>query len=70
VFCVFLGQSAVHAAMAGKTDALISSWNNQFVHIPIEAAVQGRKQISPDGPLWLSVLESTGQPEAMVNNPG
>ena len=68
VFCVFLGQSAVHAAMAGKTGVLISSWNNQFVHIPIEAAVQGRKQISPDGPLWLSVLESTGQPENMIND--
>ena len=67
VFCVFLGQNAVHAGMAGKTEVLISSWNNQFVHVPIEAAVQGRRQIHPDGPLWLSVLEATGQPEVMVN---
>jgi 6-phosphofructokinase 1 len=67
VFCVFLGQNAVHAGMAGKTGVLISSWNNQFVHIPIEAAVKGRKQLRPDGPLWLSVLEATGQPEQMVN---
>ena len=67
VFCGFLGQNAVHAGMAGKTGVLISNWNNQFVHIPIEAAVQGRKQIRPDGTLWLSVLEATGQPERMVN---
>lgn len=68
IFCVFLGQHAVHAGMAGKTGVLVGSWNNLFVHLPIEAAIQKRKQIHPDGILWTSVLESTGQPEIMVND--
>ncbi len=68
IFCVFLGQHAVHAGMAGKTGVLIGSWNNLFVHLPIELAIRRRKQIHPDGILWTSVLESTGQPESMVNS--
>ncbi len=68
IFCVFLGQHAVHAGMAGKTGTLIGSWNNLFVHVPIEVAIRRRKQIHPDGILWTSVLESTGQPESMINS--
>ena len=64
-FCVFLGQNAVHAGMAGKSGMLIGSWNNQYVHVPIASAIEQRKQIDPDGALWLSVLSSTGQPEDM-----
>jgi 6-phosphofructokinase 1 len=67
VFCGFLGQHAVHAAMAGKTNVVVGSWNNRFVHIPIEAAVSSHKRVRPQGTLWRSVLESTGQPESMVN---
>jgi 6-phosphofructokinase 1 len=67
VFCGFLGQHAVHAGMAGKTNLVVGSWNNLFVHIPIDAAVLSRKQVSPASSLWLSVLESTGQPDCMVN---
>lgn len=62
VYCGFLGQKAVHAAMAGKTGLLIGQWNNFFVHVPIEAAVVTRKKVEPQGVLWNSVLESTGQP--------
>ncbi|RZB30747.1 MAG: 6-phosphofructokinase 1 [Desulfobacteraceae bacterium Eth-SRB1] len=61
VFCSFLGRDAVHAAMAGKTGMLIGHWNNHFVHIPIKASAGKRKSIDPDGKLWLSVLEATGQ---------
>ncbi len=67
IFCVFLGQQAVHAGMAGKTGLLIGRWNNQYVHVPIASAIEQRKQIDPEGTLWLSVLEATGQPERMVN---
>ncbi|MBW2703447.1 MAG: ATP-dependent 6-phosphofructokinase [Deltaproteobacteria bacterium] len=67
IFCKFLGQHAVHAGMAGKTGMVISSWNNLHVHVPIEMATMHRKQIQPDGILWLSVLESTGQPQYLVN---
>lgn len=61
VFCSFLGRDAVHAAMAGKTKLLIGHWNNQFVHVPMEASAGKRKKVDPVGKLWHSILESTGQ---------
>ncbi len=61
VFCGFLGRSAVHAGMAGKTKLVIGRWNNHFVHIPMEAATSQRKQVTPKGELWSAVLAATGQ---------
>ncbi|MFH1092124.1 MAG: ATP-dependent 6-phosphofructokinase [Pseudomonadota bacterium] len=61
VYCGFLGQKAVHAAMAGKTNLLIGQWNNYYVHVPIKAAVSSRKKVGLDGVLWRSVIETTGQ---------
>lgn len=61
VFCSFLGRDAVHAGMAGKTNMLVGHWNNHFVHIPMAASAGKRKQVSPQGKLWVSVLEATGQ---------
>jgi 6-phosphofructokinase 1 len=66
VFCSFLGQKAVHAAMAGKTDILIGQWNDHFVHVPIAMAVSQRKKVDPKGELWNSVLERTGQPDLVA----
>ncbi|MDR2368896.1 MAG: ATP-dependent 6-phosphofructokinase [Deltaproteobacteria bacterium] len=66
VFCSFLGQKAVHAAMAGKTDVLIGQWNDHFVHVPIAMAVSRRKKVDPKGELWSSVLERTGQPDLVA----
>lgn len=68
IYCGYLAQSAVHAAMAGKTAMLVSLWRDRYVHIPIKAAVGNRKQVQLDEPLWRSVLESTGQPP-MKNPP-
>lgn len=62
IFCGFLAQMAVHAGMSGKTDMLIGLWNNVYVHIPNAICMKGRKKIDTGGPLWMSVLESTGQP--------
>lgn len=62
IYCSFLGQKAVHAAMAGKTDLLIGLWNDHFVHVPISEAIKERKKVDPNGVLWGSVLEGTGQP--------
>lgn len=67
VFCGFLGQMAVHAGMAGKTDMLVGLWNNMFTHLPIAAATCDRKVIDPTKKLWQSVLETTGQPD--MKNP-
>ncbi len=61
VFCSFLGRDAVHAGIAGKTNMLISYWNNNFVHVPMEASKGVRKKINPDGKLWQTILGSTGQ---------
>jgi 6-phosphofructokinase 1 len=63
IFCGFLAQMAVHAGMSGKTDMLIGLWNNVYVHIPNAICMKGRKKIDTSGPLWMSVRESTGQPE-------
>ncbi len=67
IFCAQLGQYAVHAAMAGKTDLVIGQWNNNYTHVPIDLAVSIKKCISPNGRFWFSVLDATGQPEKMVN---
>ena len=61
VFCSFLGRNAVHAGMAGKTSMLIGHWNNHFVHVPMKLIAEKRKHINPEGSLWRSALEATGQ---------
>ena len=61
IYCGFLGQYAVHAAMAGKTGIMISNINEQFVHVPLKEAIKRRKQVNLHSRFWLSVLESTGQ---------
>ena len=35
IFCFQLAESAVHAGMAGKTDMVVGSMNEQFSHVPI-----------------------------------
>ncbi len=66
-FCNQLAQNAVHAAMAGRTSFVVGYWNQQFTLLPISAAVATRKKVEPEGELWYSVLEATGQPMYMVN---
>ena len=67
IFCAQLGQYAVHAGMAGKTDMLISLWNNIYTHVPIELAVSVRKTINPTSRFWHDVIDATGQPFSMKN---
>lgn len=62
-FCAALAQNAVHAAMAGSTGILISSWHGEFCELPIPLAISARKQVDLEGNLWASVLEYTGQPD-------
>ena len=64
-FCIQLAQHAVHIAMAGKTDAVVGYWNQNFTLLPISVAIKEKKQIDIEGELWWSVLESTGQPISM-----
>lgn len=68
IYCERLGNSAVHAAMAGKTKVLIGLVNNEFVHLPMRAAVSRRNHVDPEGSLWRDALEATHQPILMVNS--
>ena len=65
VYCLRLAQAAAHAAMAGRTAMVVGRWHGRFVHIPIPVATGGRNQVDPNGDLWMSVLEATGQPERL-----
>ncbi|MGC9329103.1 MAG: ATP-dependent 6-phosphofructokinase, partial [Candidatus Hinthialibacter sp.] len=67
MYCLRLAHDAVHAAMSGRTGMVVGYWNSSYIHIPIEEAVSKRKQLDPESDLWLSVLESTGQPNRMIN---
>ncbi|MCK5498730.1 MAG: hypothetical protein KAI77_05990 [Gammaproteobacteria bacterium] len=61
-YCARIGAYAVHAAMAGKTEMIISLIHSYFVHVPIRLVVSGRKRIDPHQELWRDVMEATGQP--------
>ncbi|MGO8878731.1 MAG: ATP-dependent 6-phosphofructokinase [Desulfomonilaceae bacterium] len=62
VFCGFLGQNAVHVGLAGMTNIMVGTWNEEFVCVPLGLVTTGRKQVDLKGKLWSSVLEATGQP--------
>lgn len=67
IFCAMLGQFAVHAGMAGKTDMIISQWNNVYTHMPIELVISKRNRIDTSSRFWYNVLAATGQPVSMIN---
>jgi len=67
VYCERLGNAAAHAAMAGKTKMIIGLVNNEFVHLPIKAAISHRSHVNPEGNLWRDTLDATHQPALMVN---
>ncbi len=61
VYCGFLGQYAVHAAMAGRTHMVVAKLQDQFVHLPLDLVTQSRRKLNITSELWRAVLESTGQ---------
>lgn len=67
LYCGALANYAVHAAMAGKTGMVVGLFNDVFVHLPLRAVASKRKTVNPEGNIWMQVLESTGQPQLMVN---
>ena len=68
IYCNTLGQYAVHAGMAGKSGILVALMRDEYVHLPLGVVSSGRK-IDPQGEIWLRVLETTGQPASMQNQP-
>jgi 6-phosphofructokinase 1 len=61
VYCGLLGQSAVHAAMAGKTGMVVAKLMDRYVHLPLELVTKKRRKMDIRSNYWNSVLESTGQ---------
>jgi 6-phosphofructokinase 1 len=47
---------------------LVGRWHDTFVHIPFSMVIGERRKIAPDGDIWRSVLEATGQPPRMSNS--
>ena len=66
VYCWNMARNAVHAAMAGNTAMLIGRWHGRFVHIPMALATRKSRRVDTEGDLWMSVIESTGQPRAFA----
>lgn len=62
IYCMRLAQAAVHAGMAGKTGLVVARWHGVYVHVPISVVISSRRTVDPRKDIWLSVLESTGQP--------
>lgn len=61
IYCGFLGQYAVHAAMAGRTDMVVAKLQERYVHLPLSLVTKARRKLSIRSDLWRAVLESTGQ---------
>lgn len=69
IYCMRLGQAAVHAAMAGKTGLVVARWHSTYIHLPSAVVTSARRTVDTGGDLWLSVLESTGQPARFYDLP-
>ncbi|MDR3435324.1 6-phosphofructokinase, partial [Telmatospirillum sp.] len=61
IYCGFLGQFAMHAAMAGKTSMVVSKLYGRYVHLPLHLVTRRRKKLNLASDCWQAVLESTGQ---------
>lgn len=58
-FCLNLASLAVHEAMAGTTNAIVTSWHENFIVLPIRLVTALRKMVSLQGTLWRQVRELT-----------
>ncbi len=61
VYCGFLGQHALHAAMAGKTGMVVTQLKSSMVHLPLDLVVLKRRTLNIRSDYWHSVMETTGQ---------
>lgn len=63
VYCMMLGQNAVHAAMSGLTGFTVGLVNNRMVLIPIPVVVAtSPRTLDPEGRTWERVITLTRQP--------
>ncbi|MEI6891973.1 MAG: ATP-dependent 6-phosphofructokinase [Pontiella sp.] len=66
MYCLRLGNNAVHAAMAGYTNMIVGLHHDRLVHLPIPM-IGGSKMIDPNSWFWQTVIQATHQPASMVN---
>jgi len=66
LFSQRLGTLAVDGAMAGYTDFMISQWLTEYVMVPLQLVVLGRKRVPAEGIFYQSAIESTGQPKDLL----
>jgi 6-phosphofructokinase 1 len=66
VYCGFLGQHAVHAAMAGKTAMVVTQVKSSMTHLPLDLVISKRRRLNIDSDYWSSVMESTGQQDYFI----
>jgi len=66
IYCWNMARYAVHAAMAGNTSMMIGRWHGRFVHVPMALATRESRYVDPDGGLWMSLIEATGQPRSFA----
>jgi 6-phosphofructokinase 1 len=58
-----LGTLAVDGAMAGYHEFMVSQWLTEYVFVPLELVVLGRKRVPQQGIFWKTVVATTGQAE-------
>lgn len=61
IFGQRLGELAVDNAMAGYTEFMVSQWLTEFVLVPLDLVVLGRKRVPQEGVFWKSVMAMTQQ---------
>ena len=66
MYCLRLGNNAVHAAMAGKTNMIVGLHHDRLIHLPIPL-IGARKNIEPQSWFWQTILQATHQPATMEN---
>jgi len=59
--CYMLARSAVHAAMAGRTNCVVGNQGDWYTLVPLKLATIERQQVRLDSDLWHAVLDSTSQ---------
>lgn len=62
ILCSRLGKLAVDSALGGYRGFMISQWLTEYVLVPLELVVLGRKRVPPTGIFWKSVIANTKQP--------
>ncbi len=67
--CYMLARSAVHAAMAGRTNCVVGQTAEWNTLVPIRLATIERQKVHPKSDLWRSVMDATGQ-EFYLNGTG